>query len=72
MSESWEYAPRQNKELIREMYRDGELYQVGDLVESSTSGMVGRVHRCGTNHLICVTEDGVMFKNFIHDVNYKY
>jgi hypothetical protein len=69
-NEDWEVAPRFNQELIREMYRDGELYEVGDIVESLSSGLVGRVHRCGTNHLICVTEDGIMFKNFIHDVHY--
>ena len=69
-NEDWEVAPRYNQELIREMYRDGALYQVGDIVESLSSGLIGRVHRCGTNHLICVTEDGIMFKNFIHDVHY--
>ncbi len=69
-NEDWEVAPRYNQELIREMYRDGELYQVGDIVESLSSGLIGRVHRCGTNHLICVTEDNIMFKNFIHDVQY--
>jgi hypothetical protein len=69
-NEDWEVAPRYNQELIREMYRDGDLYQVGDIVESLSSGLIGRVHRCGTNHLICVTEDEIMFKNFIHDVQY--
>ena len=69
-NEDWEVAPRYNQELIREMYRDGALYQVGDIVESLSSGLIGRVHRCGTNHLICVTEDNIMFKNFIHDVQY--
>ena len=69
-NEDWEVAPRYNQEFIREMYRDGDLYQVGDIVESLSSGLIGRVHRCGTNHLICVTEEGIMFKNFIHDVHY--
>ena len=66
-NEDWQIAPRYNKEFIREMYRDG-LFQEGDIVESLTSGLVGKVHRCGTNHLICVTEEGIMFKNFVHDV----
>ncbi len=68
-NEDWMIAPRYNQELIREMYRDG-LYEVGDVVESLSSGLVGKIHRCGTNHLICVTEDGIMFKNFIHDVHH--
>jgi hypothetical protein len=33
-----------------------------------SSGLRGHVRRCGANHLIVVTEDGVMFKNFIHDI----
>lgn len=69
-NEDWEVAPRYNQSTIREMYLEGKLYEVGDIVESLTSGLIGQVHRCGANHLICVTEDGVMFKNFIHDVQY--
>ena len=56
-------------EELRDMYRDGTLYQVGDLVESLTTGLIGEIHRCGANHLICVSEDGIMFKSFIHDVH---
>ena len=63
-NESWE----NDKEQIREMYRSGMLYHTGDMVESLTSGLIGKVHRCGTNHLICVSEDGIMFKNFVYDV----
>ena len=67
-NEDWQVDYRNNRETIREIYRGGRLYNRGDVVESLTSGLVGIVHRCGANHLICVTEDGVMFKNFIYDV----
>jgi hypothetical protein len=67
-SMAWEVDYRSHKEFIREIYREGELIAEGDIVESLTSGLVGRVHRCGTNHVICVTENGIMFKNFVHDV----
>ena len=66
-NEEWEVNPRGNK-LIGELYRGGQLYNEGDWVESLTSGLVGEVRRCGANHLICVTENGVMFKNFIYEV----
>ena len=59
-----EYTPTE----LRSMYSDGLLYEVGDIVESLTNGLVGEIHRCGANHLIVVTEDGIMFKSFIHDV----
>ena len=67
-NEEWEYDYRNNRGVIRDLYLEGRLYSRGDVVESLTSGLVGEVHRCATNHLICVTEDGIMFKNFIHDV----
>lgn len=58
----------ESQEAIYENYREGNLYQVGDLVESPATGLRGRIHRCGANHLIIVTEDGAMFKSFVHDV----
>ena len=67
-NEDWEIDRRGNQELIRELYTGGHLFQEGDLVESLSSGLVGTVRRCGANHLICVTEEGIMFKNFIHDL----
>jgi hypothetical protein len=56
-------------EELRDIYADGNLYQVGDIVESLSNGLSGEIHRCGANHLIVVTEDGIMFKSFIHDVH---
>ena len=67
-NEEWEVDYRSHKEFIREMYRGGKLIEEGEWVESLTSGLIGRVHRCGTNHVICVTEDNIMFKNFVYDV----
>ena len=67
-NEDWQVDYRGNRGIIRDLYLEGRLYSRGDVVESLSSGLIGEVHRCGTNHLICITEDGVMFKNFIHDV----
>ena len=53
---------------LRDMYTEGSLYEVGDVVESLDNGLVGEIHRCGANHLIVVTDDGIMFKSFIQDV----
>lgn len=65
----WEIDQVSHQDFLREIYKQGRLYQEGDLVESLVNGLVGKVHRCGTNHIICVTEEGVMFKSFIHDVH---
>jgi hypothetical protein len=53
---------------LRDMYTEGSLYEVGDVVESLANGLVGEIYRCGANHLIIVTEDDIMFKSFIQDV----
>ena len=41
---------------------------MGDIVESLNTGLVGKIIRRGTNHLICVTEEDYMFKSWIRDV----
>ena len=68
VSEEWEIDSKGNKDIIRELYVEGELYVPGDIVESSITGLRGEITRCGTNHVICVSEVGIMFKSFIHDV----
>ena len=64
-----DYNRHEYKQEISEMYREGRLYEVGDVVESLTTGLIGTIHRCGANHLIVVTEDDIMFKSFVHDVH---
>ena len=68
VQEEWEIDSREHQDYIRELYREGELFSEGDVVEHLTSGLIGEVHRCGTNHVIALTSDGIMFKSFIHDV----
>ena len=40
-----------------------------EIVENLNHGLVGRIIRRGANHLICVTEDEMMFKSWIKDVS---
>ena len=67
-NEAWENDARGNQELIMELYKTNQLFTPGDIVEHVPSGLQGRVHRCGTNYLICLTDEKVMFKSFLHDV----
>jgi hypothetical protein len=53
---------------LREKYISGEIFNVGEYVENINTGLVGKIIRKGTNHLICVTEDDAMFKSWIKDV----
>ena len=66
--ESWEIAPKLYPQELRENYLTGKIYRIDDIVENLNTGLIGKITRRGTNHLICVTEDGIMFKSWIRDV----
>lgn len=68
----WEIAPKFDWKTLRESYIQEKIYQVGQLVENLNTGLVGRIIRRGTNYLICVTEDNIMFKSWIKDVAEAY
>ena len=68
----WEIAPKFDYSGLREKYYNKEIFKRGDIVESLTTGLRGEVTRRGANHLICVTEDGIMFKSWIKDVTEAY
>lgn len=64
----WEMAPKFDLDTLRENYVSKAIFSIGELVENMNTGMVGRIIRRGANHLICVTEDKIMFKAWIKDV----
>ena len=64
----WKIAPKLDWENLRENFVGKKIFKVGDLVENLNHGLVGRIIRRGTNYLICVTEDNIMFKSWIKDV----
>lgn len=68
VKETWQIAPDLDPKGLREHYVFDKLYKVGDIVESCNTGLRGEIIRSGANHLICVTEDGIMFKSWIKDV----
>jgi hypothetical protein len=67
-SETWEIAPKFDWKGLREHYVSGEIFNVGALVESLNTGLIGRVIRKGANHVIAVTKEGLMFKSWIRDI----
>ena len=67
----WEIAPKFDWKNLRENYVSGKIFNVNQLVENLNTGLVGKVIRRGTNYLICVTEDGMMFKSWIKDLTEK-
>jgi len=67
-TEVWEVAPKLDEEGMRDAYLVDHIYEVGNLVENMNTGLTGEVIRRGTNYVICVTEDGVMFKSWLKDL----
>ena len=65
----WEIAPKFDWKGLRENFVSENIYKVGQLVENLNTGLVGKIIRRGTNYLICVTEDKIMFKSWIKDVS---
>ena len=69
VAEMWEIAPKYDQRGLREqLCFNGIIYRLGDIVESLNTGLVGKIIRRGTNHLICVTQEDYMFKSWIRDV----
>ena len=64
----WEMAPKFDQQTLRENYVAKTIFKLGEVVENLNTGLIGRIVRRGANHLICVTEDHIMFKSWIRDV----
>jgi len=65
---TWEIAPKFDWIGLRENFISNKIFNIGELVENLNTGLVGKIIRRGTNYLICVTEDNIMFKSWIKDV----
>ena len=64
----WQIAPKFDMWNLRENYVNKKIFRMGDIVENLNTGLVGEIIRRGANHLICVTQEGFMFKSWIKDV----
>jgi hypothetical protein len=71
-TEIWRIVPEMDYDGLRWSYKHEGIYEIGSLVESMSSGLIGRVIRRGANYLISVSEDGVMFKSWLKDVQEVY
>ena len=64
----WEIAPKLDPDTLREEYRSGNILNLGDVVENINTGLHGKIIRRGTNYVICVCENGIMFKSWLKDL----
>jgi len=68
-SEAWEFAPKLAFEGLRENYIAKKIFRIGDMVENINYGLIGKITRAGANYVIVVTEDNIMFKSWLKDLN---
>jgi hypothetical protein len=68
VKENWEMFPKIYSKQLRENYVSNKIFKIDSVVENQNTGLVGKIIRRGTNYLICVTEDNIMFKSWIYDV----
>jgi hypothetical protein len=66
--QEWEISPKTDWRGLRENYIKNKIYNVDEYVQNLNTGLVGKIIRRGTNYLICVTENDIMFKSWIYDV----
>ena len=64
----WQIAPRYDQKTLREQYVTKQIFNINDEVENLNTGLVGKIIRRGTNYLIAVTENNIMFKSWIKDL----
>ena len=67
-SKNWKVAPKLDESSLREAYRVGDLYNVGDIVENLNTGVIGRIITRGTNYVIIIDEEKRVFRNWIKDI----
>jgi hypothetical protein len=65
----WEISPKLDYSGLRENYINGCVFEVGDVVQNDNTGLSGEIIRAGANHVIAITEDGIMFKSWIKDIS---
>jgi len=68
-SEAWQFAPKLAFDGLRESYVAKQIFRIGDVVENLNHGLIGKIIRSGANYVIAVTEDNIMFKSWLKDLN---
>ena len=68
----WRIAPKLDPFGLRIAYLKEDIFKIGSLVESSTTGLKGRITRRGANYVIVQTPEHMMFKSWLKDLVEAY
>ena len=67
----WEIAPKLDYDSLREEYYQENIFNVGDIVESLSTGVEGEVIVRGPNYIIMMDEEGRTFRQWLDNITEK-
>jgi hypothetical protein len=70
--ELWQIAPELDLNGLRINYKNNNIFPIGMTVENVVTGLRGSVLRRGTNYVICLTNEGFMFKSWLSNLREIY
>ena len=59
------------EDVIRDMYLENKIFNIGDIVEDVYTGVSGEIIRRGTNYLVFAEEDGTTHKKWLFEIQTK-
>jgi len=59
------------EDVIRDMYLENKIFNIGDIVEDVYTGVSGEIIRRGTNYLVFAEEDGTSHKKWLFEIQLK-
>jgi len=59
------------EDVIRDMYLENKIFNIGDIVEDVYTGVSGEIIRRGTNYLVFAEEDGTTHKKWLFEIQLK-
>jgi hypothetical protein len=67
----WQIAPKLDYNTLREEYYQKNIFNVGDMVESLTTGVVGEIIVRGPNYIIMMDEEERTFRHWLINITEK-
>ncbi len=64
----WQIAPKLDYDTLREEYYQKNIFNVGDIVESLTTGVEGEIIVRGSNYIIMMDEEGRTFRQWLDNI----
>lgn len=69
--ELYQIAPKLDPQSLREEYFQERIFNVGDVVESLSTGVVGNIIFRGSNYVIMMDEEGRTFRSWLDNISEK-